>query len=111
MNTHAGPSDPFQFTVAGANVTGGQGLLLGSLFGVVVASALIGELAAMKRTGRFTLPKATGQVWSVGSLIYWDDTAKNATTTVGSNKVIGAAAAAAISGATSGEVLLTGQVS
>jgi predicted RecA/RadA family phage recombinase len=42
-------------------------------------------------------PKATGQVWSVGSLLYWDDTAKNFTTTVGTNTKCGHALAAALS--------------
>ena len=56
--------------------------------------------------------KATGEAWSVGQAIYWDNTAKNVTTTSSGNTLIGAAAAAVGSGAgeTSGNVLLTGQV-
>jgi len=41
-------------------------------------------------------------------LIYWDDAAKNATTTVGTNKLIGVATAAAANPSATGRVRLNG---
>ena len=56
--------------------------------------------------GVLTLAKATGQTWAQGVLIYWDNTAKNCTTTLTSNKLIGVATAAALTGDTVGNVRL-----
>lgn len=44
------------------------------------------------------VPKATGTAWSPGDKIYWDDTAKNFTKTVGSNTLAGIVNEAAASG-------------
>ncbi len=72
-----------------------------------VASAAEGEFV---RVGEFTLAKATGQAWTQGAKIYWDDTAKNCTTSASGNTLIGAATVAALSGDTVGVVLLDGAV-
>jgi predicted RecA/RadA family phage recombinase len=93
-------------------VTSGQGALIGSIFGVASTDAAINEEVSFVRVGVFTLPKPASQAWAVGVKLYWDNTAKNVTSTVGSNTLIGAAAAAVGGGAgeTLGNVLLTGQV-
>lgn len=97
-------------------VTSGDGVLIGSLFGVASATAAAGADVVLVRTGTYTLPKfgaGSGAAWTVGQLVYWDASEGEATHTDDSaaNKVIGVAAAVATTTATTGAVLLTGQVS
>lgn len=87
-------------------ITSGQGLLVGSIFGIAAADAAISADVETLLEGVFTLTKATGAAWTVGALIYWDNTAKNCTTTVSTNKLVGVATAAAASGDTVGNVRL-----
>lgn len=89
-------------------LTSGQGLLVGSLFGVASNDAAISAEVEAVTKGVFTLTKATGAAWTVGALIYWDNAARNCTTTVATNKLIGVAAATAASGDTVGNVRLNG---
>ena len=98
--------------VAAAALTGGQGLLLGGTFGVVADTVASSEPAQLNLGGVYDLTKAASQAWTVGAIIYWDDTAKNCTTTVGSNTKIGSAYAAVGNGAgeTTGRVRLNGTV-
>ena len=60
--------------------------------------------------GVFDLAKAAGAV-TQGQLVYWDNVAKNVTTTATSNKLIGVATQAALSGDANVRVKVTGQVS
>lgn len=79
----------------------GAGCLVGSLFGVASADALITAEVEIKTTGVFDFPKAATQAWTVGVRVYWDDAAKNVTTNAaaGVNKLIGVAALAVAGGA------------
>lgn len=94
---------------APANVSAGAGVLVGSIFGVAVNTALSGAPVEIATRGVFDLTKAGSQAWTVGVRVYWDDTAKNCTTNASTNKLIGVAVAAVGSGAgeTIGRVLLT----
>ena len=94
--------------VAPYNVTSGQGLLVGSIFGVAAFDALSGASVETLLVGACTLAKATGAAWTQGALIYWDNAAKNCTTTAASNKLIGVATDPALSGDTVGNVRLNG---
>lgn len=76
---------------APAALTSGQGALIGSIFGVAQKDASNGEDVAILVTGVFELPKAASQAWAVGAKVYWDNTAKVCTTTVGTNTLIGVA--------------------
>lgn len=87
-------------------VTSGQALQVGSIVGVASADAATGADVETVLEGVFTLAKATGAAWTVGAIIYWDNTAKNCTTTASTNKLIGVATAAAASGDTVGNVRL-----
>ena len=58
-------------------LTSGQGLLVGSLFGVASGDAAISTEVEAITDGVFTLTKATGAAWTVGALIYWDNAARN----------------------------------
>ena len=87
-------------------VTAGQGLLVGSAFGVASGDAAISTDVEAVLEGVFTLTKATGAAWTIGALIYCDNSARNCTTTVATNKLIGVAQAAALAGDTVGNVRL-----
>lgn len=88
-------------------VVSGAGLLVGSIFGVAVVTAAISTSVETCLRGVFDLAKASGAAWTQGARIYWDDVARNCTTTVGTNKLIGVAAQAQLSGDTVGRVLLS----
>ncbi|MBO6759280.1 MAG: DUF2190 family protein [Roseibium sp.] len=88
------------------DVTSGSGALVGSLFGVAVDDALTAAIVQLKTSGVFTLPKTTGQAWTLGQKLYWNDTTKSCTTTATANTLIGVALAAAASGDTAGTVRL-----
>ena len=72
-------------------VTSGDGLLVGAIFGVATANAASGEAVEAGLVGVFDLKKTASQAWAVGDRIYWDNTAKEATKTVGTNSLIGVA--------------------
>ncbi len=97
---------------APANVVSGQGVLIGSIFGVAKANAASGQPVELVTTGVFTMPRATGAstAWAVGDRLYWDNGAgvvtKNAAS--GANKLIGAAVAVTADGDATGRVTLTG---
>ena len=95
---------------APAALTSGQGALIGSIFGVAQKDASNGEDVAILVTGVFELPKAASQAWTVGAKVYWDNAAKNTTTTVTGNTLIGVAgkAVGGTAGETTGTVRLNG---
>jgi predicted RecA/RadA family phage recombinase len=89
-------------------VVAGAGALVGSIFGVAVdtlANTAVGEFMV---EGVFSLAKTSAQAWTVGALIYWDDSGKVATTTASTNKLIGVAHAVAANPSATGEVRLNG---
>jgi predicted RecA/RadA family phage recombinase len=79
------------------DVVSGGGFLVGALFAVALVTAASGAAVEGKTTGVFDLAKAAGAV-TAGQKIYWDNTAKNCTTTSTSNTLIGVATQAAASG-------------
>ena len=109
MKTYVQPGE--QITVAApAAVVTGDGVLIGTLFGVAQETTAIGLDVVLIRRGVFIMPKATGTAWAVGGKLYWDNAAKNITTVVGANTVVGCAALAALSADTTGNVLLDGMI-
>jgi len=89
-------------------VASGAGMLVGSIFGVATAGASSGATVEAETEGVFELAKVSAQAWSVGQLIYWDDSAKNCTTVSTSNKLIGTATAVAQNPSAIGRVRLNG---
>lgn len=61
--------------VAPADKASGEGVLVGSLFGVAVRDALMGEGVPVVTTGIVDLPKEAALAIDQGDLVYWDDTA------------------------------------
>ena len=86
-------------------IASGAGILMGSMFGVTKSSGVATDEIAVSLLGVFELPKASGAV-ALGAKVYWDDAAKNITTTVGSNVLAGYAYKAELTGATTIQVRL-----
>jgi predicted RecA/RadA family phage recombinase len=94
------------FTAGGALV-GGEGLLIEDTFGVLEASAGLGDPAALLVLGTHELAKAAVAVTAFERL-YWDDGAGLVTTVAGGNRSIGVAAASALLGDATCFVRLSG---
>ncbi|MGV8987810.1 MAG: DUF2190 family protein [Cypionkella sp.] len=92
------------------DVASGAGALIGSIFGVASTTTTSGNDCVFVTEGVFLLAKTAGQAWTQGAKVYWDNTAKNVTTTVGSNTLIGVATVAALSADTTGYVYLDGAI-
>jgi predicted RecA/RadA family phage recombinase len=90
--------------------SGGQGALVGTLFGVATSDVANGATGEFKTRGVFTLAKNSAEAWTVGAKIYWDNTAKVCTTTSTSNTLIGCALAVAANPSSTGTVRLNGTV-
>jgi predicted RecA/RadA family phage recombinase len=93
---------------APATVLSGAGVLLGSIFGVASGDATSGASVEIMVEGVFDLAKDTSTFATYGLLVYWDDSAKKVTTTVGSNKMIGVTAGTAATGDATVRVRLNG---
>lgn len=100
-----------QITVAApAAVSSGQGIQVGQLFGVALNDADSGSDVVVKTGGIFDLTKIGSQAWTVGAVVYWDNTNKRCTTVATGSLLIGAAveAVAGSASATTGRVRLNG---
>lgn len=84
--------DTVDYTPA-SDVAAGDVIVQGELVGVAKREMKAGELGALSVAGTFEFPKATGAGTAIpaGSKVYWDATAKVATTSDGggANKSIG----------------------
>jgi predicted RecA/RadA family phage recombinase len=107
MRNYVQPGDVITFIAPVGGVVSGTGYKMGALFAVAAGDAEAGEEFEGQMSGVFDLPKATGAAWTEGQLLYWDNSAKKVTGTVGA-QLIGAAAAAALSADATGRVRLNG---
>ena len=88
----------------------GDGLLVGSIFGIAAGAAALGDPVGIALVGVFDITKVGSQAWTAGARIYWDDTNKRTTNVATSNTLIGVAVEAVAGGAgdTIGRVRLNG---
>lgn len=95
----------------GADVTGGDPVVMGATVGVAVGDIASGETGAVAVEGVYQVAKATGTAWTQGDVLDFDKSegkfAKNLSTSSGDVTGCAIAAADATSGATSGNVKLT----
>ncbi len=91
---------------APAAVASGDGVLVGSLFGVAATAAASGADVTIVRKGVFSLKKLSAQAWTLGAKVYWDNTNAQCTTVASGNTLIGHAAAAAADPSATGVVIL-----
>jgi predicted RecA/RadA family phage recombinase len=71
-------------------LTSGAGCRVGNIFGVAVNNQAQGDSSEIVLEGVFDLAKDSS-TFASGDLVYWDNVAKAATSTVGSNLLIGQA--------------------
>lgn len=90
-------------------VASGAAALVGLIFGVAVSTAASGANVDLWMKGVFALAKDTS-TFSVGDVVYWDNTAKAVTSTATSNKKVGIATLAALTGDATANVYLPGQI-
>ncbi|MEC7258400.1 MAG: DUF2190 family protein [Pseudomonadota bacterium] len=98
MKNYVQPGNTVTLTAPYA-VTSGDGLLVGSIFGVASRDAALNDPVETALTGVFDLTKVGSQAWTVGAKVYWDDTNKRTTSVATSNTLIGVATEAVAGGA------------
>lgn len=108
MKTYAQEAEVVELTAPSGGVVSGTAVLIGSLVVVATHDAAVGEKFNGLAVGVVDHAKVSAQAWTEGAKIYWDNTAKNMTTTVGSNTLVGVAAAAAANPSATGKVRLDG---
>ncbi len=69
MRSYVQPGNTIPLTAPYA-VAGGEGLLVGALFGIATGTAALGGLSRSPRRV-FDVKKAASQAWSVGDKVYW----------------------------------------
>lgn len=86
----------------------GEGMLVGSLFGVATTDAASGAEVEAALKGQVALKKAAGASTggAQGAKAYWNDTTKVVTAVVGSNTLIGVFAKVIADGDVVAEVIL-----
>jgi len=89
-------------------VTSGQGLLVGTLFGVAKGDAANGAQVEAKTTGVVDLTALGTDTGTVGSRVYWDNTNRRCTVTATGNTLIGCLMAAKTGGQATMRVRLNG---
>ncbi len=75
----------------------GDVVVQGDLVGVTVRPLAAGEVGSIAVDGVFDFTKNTGVPFTVGTILYWDDTNNVVTTTSAGNKSIGKVVRAAAS--------------
>lgn len=94
--------------VAPYDVEAGAGLKVGSIVGIATSAALSGAPVEAITQGVVEAKKTSAQAWTVGALVYWDNTNKEFTTTSTSNALAGVAVAVAANPSATGRVRLNG---
>lgn len=89
-------------------VTPGDGLLVGSLFGIASAAAALNAAVEVQTEGVWDVAKTAGQTFAQGALVYWDNAAKSVTSVSAGNYRIGVATQAAAGGDATARVRLNG---
>lgn len=95
-------------TAPAGGVSSGDGILVGSLFGVAAYAALEGKPVEIAIGGVFEMPKDPTAVLAIGEAVAWDVAAKHVTVPGLGLYPIGVATAAAGNGATTAAVRLDG---
>jgi len=89
------------------DVLSGAGFKVGNIFAVASGDAVSGTAVEGQVKGVVRIVK-DASVFAQGDLVYWDDAARKATSTVGSNLLIGNAEAAQLTGDATVDVVLFG---
>ncbi len=105
MRNYISPGNAVTVTAPYA-LTSGDGALVGSLFGIAATTAGNGATVELVTTGVFEMKKTAAQEWTLGTKVYWDNTAKECTSVATDNTLIGVSVKAAANPSTTGRVRL-----
>ena len=105
MRNYVQPGGTLTLTAPYA-VASGDGLLVGSIFGVASGAAAIGNAVEASTEGVYELAKVGAQAWTAGAAIHWDDAARKATSVSAGNSFIGYAVEGAANPSDTGAVKL-----
>jgi predicted RecA/RadA family phage recombinase len=102
------PGDCVSYTLgSGETSTVNRPIWVGNIQGIADRTGVAGDAINILRCGIFeAIPKTTGTAWTVGQAIYWDAANSKGITTDETGKLLGYAAVAATSGATTGDIIL-----
>ena len=89
-------------------VASGDGMLVGSLFGIAATAAANGATVEMQTVGVHEITALNTDTGSIGANVYWDNTNKRITTTASGNSLVGALTVAKTNGQTTATVRLNG---
>lgn len=92
---------------APADVSSGDLVVVGTLFGVAATDAKSGDAVEIVTEGVFTLPKTNAQAWIQGVKVYFDSENEVLTTTASTNLLIGHAVSVAANPSAAGAVRLS----
>lgn len=98
MKNYVQKGDILSLTAPSGGVVSGSAYLIGAMIVVAKHSAAQDQKFEAATEGVFSLPKAAGQAPAEGAKLYWDNTAKNLTTSPSGNTFAGYAVAAALTG-------------
>jgi len=90
------------------SVTPGGGAKIGSIIGIALDTTASGATGDFAVEGVFIVPKNSAEAWTVGVLLYWDDTNKVFTITSSGNTKAGVATVAAANPSSTGYCRLNG---
>jgi predicted RecA/RadA family phage recombinase len=91
-------------------VTSGQGVLVGSLFGVAAFDAANGANVEIMPEGVFDITALTADTGTQGTKMYWDNTNRRLTITASGNTLVGALTVAKGGADTTARVYLDGVI-
>ncbi len=106
MGRYASSGDTIDYT-PGSNTTAGTVVVQGDLIGVARVYIPANTLGALAVEGVFDFPKPGATAYTVGTIVYWDDTNDRVTTTASGNKLLGKVVRAAASADTFVRVKMT----
>lgn len=109
MRTYSQDGDVCTLTAPYA-VNSGDGLLVGTLFGVATSAAANGASVEAITDGTMRITALNTDVGTVGTRMYWDNTNRRVTITAAGNTLIGCLLAAKANGETTALVRLNGTV-
>ena len=104
MKNYVRDGDRLPQVAPSGGVVSGTAYKIGDLFGVALFSAAQGVEFTLCTCGVFNLPKAASITPNPGVKLYWDDTAKNITTTSSANTLVGVHAGKVAAGASDATV-------
>lgn len=106
MKNKVQEDDLLEVTGPSGGVSSGDGVLIGSLFGVAVADIAEGEQGIIALRGVYTLPKTSALEISFGDVVYWDPTPGEVNKTASGQSRVGIAVEDAANPSSTVKVLL-----